>query len=87
MYLTLKIKAADFRSKLSQAIRDDTAFIKAAIPILTVGAKSVQESRYRVTTDWLSSTDFPAQQSDFIARRQAGTGIWFIDSPKFTTWL
>ena len=37
--------------------------------------------------DWISSTDFQTQQDDTIARRQGGTGLWFIDSPKFTNWL
>ncbi|OCK75533.1 ankyrin, partial [Lepidopterella palustris CBS 459.81] len=49
--------------------------------------KSLDSQRYREITDWLSSTDFPAQQSDFIGRRQEGTGVWFVSSPEFTTWL
>ena len=84
-------KKANSGRKLSQAIRDDTAFIKTAIPVLTAEVKCVRESQddqqYRVITDWLSSTDFSAQQSDFISRRQEGTGLWFIKSPKFTSWL
>lgn len=36
---------------------------------------------------WISPTDFPAQQSDFIARRQEGTGQWFLDDPEFRKWL
>jgi hypothetical protein len=37
--------------------------------------------------DWLSPTDFPAQQHDIITRRQEGTGQWFVDSPEFKRWL
>jgi Cdc6-like AAA superfamily ATPase len=87
----LKNETADSGSKLSQAIRDDTAFIKTTIPVLTAGVESVRESqdeqRYRLIVNWLSSTDFPAQQSDFIRSRQEGTGLWFVGSPKFTSWL
>ncbi|KAF1811509.1 ankyrin [Eremomyces bilateralis CBS 781.70] len=36
--------------------------------------------------DWLSPTDFPAQQHDIISRRQEDTGQWFIDSPEFQEW-
>ena len=36
---------------------------------------------------WISSTDFPAQQSDIIARKQDGTGQWFLDSSEFSNWL
>jgi len=74
----------DYRSKLSQALKNDTT-------VITTTVRSLQESqesqRYRVITDWLSSTDFPAQQSDFIGKRQEGTGLWFVVSPKFTNWL
>ncbi|KFY39666.1 hypothetical protein V495_05813 [Pseudogymnoascus sp. VKM F-4514 (FW-929)] len=70
--------------KLSQEIKNDTAAITSRV-------ESIQESQvskqFRAITDWLSSTDFPAQQSDFIARRQEGTGDWFIISPEFTNWL
>jgi hypothetical protein len=37
--------------------------------------------------EWLSPTDFPAQQRDIIIRRQEGTGQWFVDSPEFKRWL
>ncbi|KFY74396.1 hypothetical protein V499_05573 [Pseudogymnoascus sp. VKM F-103] len=70
--------------KLSQALKIDTT-------VITNTVRSLQESQvseqYRVITDWLSSTDFPAQQSDFIGRRQEGTGQWFVVSPEFTNWL
>jgi hypothetical protein len=36
---------------------------------------------------WLSPTDFPAQQHDIISRRQEGTGQWLLDSPEFKGWL
>ena len=37
--------------------------------------------------DWLTPIDYAPQQSDFINRRQAGTGQWLLDSPKFHAWL
>jgi len=37
--------------------------------------------------EWLSPTDFPAQQHDIITRRQEGTGQWFLDSLDFKRWL
>jgi NACHT domain len=37
--------------------------------------------------DWLTPIDYAAQQSDFIARRQVGTGQWLLDSEEFQTWL
>lgn len=39
------------------------------------------------TLNWLTPVDYAAQQSDFINRRQAGTGQWLLDSPEFKTWV
>ncbi|KAF2257611.1 hypothetical protein CC78DRAFT_442927, partial [Lojkania enalia] len=36
---------------------------------------------------WISSTDYPAQQSDIIKRRQEGTGQWFLAAPQVARWL
>ncbi|KAL7755650.1 hypothetical protein ACKLNR_014177 [Fusarium oxysporum f. sp. zingiberi] len=37
--------------------------------------------------DWLTTVDYGPQQSDFIRRRQAGTGQWFLITPEFQVWL
>ena len=37
--------------------------------------------------DWLTSIEYAAQQSDFINRRQEGTGKWLLDSAEFHGWL
>jgi Cdc6-like AAA superfamily ATPase len=37
--------------------------------------------------EWLSPIDFSALQHDIVTRRQEGTGQWFLDSPKFKSWL
>jgi hypothetical protein len=37
--------------------------------------------------DWLSPVVYTSQQSDFISRRQAGTGQWLLDSEEFQAWL
>ncbi|RYP44941.1 hypothetical protein DL768_008647 [Monosporascus sp. mg162] len=36
---------------------------------------------------WLTPVDYAPQQSDFINRRQVGTGQWLLDSPEFQVWL
>jgi hypothetical protein len=36
--------------------------------------------------DWLTPIDYTAQQNDFIARRQEGTGTWLLDSTKYQSW-
>ncbi|KPM37848.1 hypothetical protein AK830_g8693 [Neonectria ditissima] len=37
--------------------------------------------------DWLTPIDYASEQSDFISRRESGTGQWFLDSPEFKTWI
>jgi hypothetical protein len=35
--------------------------------------------------DWLTPIDYSTQKSDFISRRQEGTGEWLLDSDKLLT--
>lgn len=42
---------------------------------------------HQAILDWLTRIDYGAQQSDFIAKRQEGTGQWFLDSDEFREWL
>ncbi|KFY18128.1 hypothetical protein V492_00128 [Pseudogymnoascus sp. VKM F-4246] len=47
-----------------------------------------QEDEGRQTMlKWLTPIDFAAQQSDFIRRREAGTGQWLLESTKFQSWV
>jgi Cdc6-like AAA superfamily ATPase len=41
----------------------------------------------RDIANWLTPIDYATQQSDFIARRQEGTGLWLLDSDEFQKWL
>ena len=46
------------------------------------------ESRTRqAMLEWLSPVDHAAQQSDFLSRRQPGTGQWLLDSPELHEWI
>jgi Cdc6-like AAA superfamily ATPase len=74
-----------------QAIQDNTSFVRNAIPELGMGVDAIQQDQTRhrrdKTLEWISSTDFTTQQSDFIARRQDGTGLRFLNSPQFAQWI
>lgn len=37
--------------------------------------------------EWLSTSDYPAQQSDLINRCQEGTGTWLFRSTEYQAWL
>jgi hypothetical protein len=42
---------------------------------------------FRTILDWLSPVDYGTQQSDFLARREPGTGQWLVDSEEFQAWI
>jgi Cdc6-like AAA superfamily ATPase len=40
----------------------------------------------RVLADWLAPVDFSNQHTDFISRRQEGTGEWLLNSREYIEW-
>jgi hypothetical protein len=53
-----------------------------------IGVDAIQQGQLcDIILKWISSTDFPAQQSDMIDRRQEETGQWFLDAPEFNNWI
>ena len=50
--------------------------------------RSEQEDYQRQTIlGWITPIDYAPQQSDFITRRQAGTGQWLLNSAEYQTWV
>ncbi|UKZ55877.1 hypothetical protein TrVGV298_009701 [Trichoderma virens] len=45
------------------------------------------DKKYREILDWLTLIDYAPHQSDFINRRQTGTGQWLLESHEFQTWV
>jgi Cdc6-like AAA superfamily ATPase len=43
-------------------------------------------SEQQTILDWITPIDYAPQQSDFISRRQAGTGQWLLNSMEFKAW-
>ncbi|KAH8725930.1 ankyrin repeat-containing domain protein [Phaeosphaeriaceae sp. PMI808] len=77
--------------KLSQATKDDTFFIRTQIPAIQSGLGVIrddqQNAQHNKLMSWISSLEFPAQQSDIIGERQEGTGEWFLADLVFVNWL
>jgi hypothetical protein len=46
-----------------------------------------RSQEYQAILDWLTLVDYAPQQTDYIRRRQPGTGKWLLDSVEFQTWL
>ncbi|KAF1945219.1 hypothetical protein EJ02DRAFT_60371 [Clathrospora elynae] len=77
--------------KLSQAIKDDATFLRTQVLVIQSGVDAIQQqhdsAKHRTLLEWTSATDYPAQQSDIIKRREQGTGQWFMDAPEVSRWL
>ncbi|KAL8691378.1 MAG: hypothetical protein Q9224_004193 [Gallowayella concinna] len=80
--------------KLAQAIKTDTAGIHVVgehVAAVADGIEAIQlsgdlEKRQEVLA-WFSPLNFSKTQQDVFARREDGTGQWFIDSPEFQDWV
>jgi Cdc6-like AAA superfamily ATPase len=48
----------------------------------------IQEDEVRqIILDWITPIDYALQQSDFLSRRQTGTGQWLLNSAEFNAWI
>ncbi|RYP49030.1 hypothetical protein DL768_005170 [Monosporascus sp. mg162] len=45
------------------------------------------DQEHQTILNWLTPVNYGPQQSDYINRRQLGTGQWLLDSADFQTWL
>jgi hypothetical protein len=62
--------------------------VKDGVDRLNLGQQEQEQKEERqIIIDWLSPINYASQQSDFIARRQEGTGQWLLDSTEFQHWL
>jgi hypothetical protein len=46
-----------------------------------------RSQEHQTILNWLTPIDYVPQQTDYIRRRQSGTGQWLLDSAEFQAWL
>lgn len=46
-----------------------------------------ENEQRRAIADWLTPVDYAPQQSDYIAKREKGTGEWLLKSNEYQMWL
>jgi DNA replication protein DnaC len=72
-------------------IKEDTANIREHINEMHSGVDRLEREKDHAKhikfTNWISTTDDPAQQCDLIQRKQEGTGQWFLNTPEVASWL
>jgi hypothetical protein len=76
---------------LSQEIKNEMHQVSALISEVRIEQK--HQNRYSRDQDerellaWISSLDFRAKQNDTLDQRQAGTGLWLLETDPFKRWL
>ncbi len=45
------------------------------------------DQEHKAILQWLTPIEYTSQQSDFISRRQEGTGLWLLNSDEFQQWI
>lgn len=65
-------------------IKDDTGVIRSVIDSVKIRGENVE---HHEVLEWLSASNYPAQQSDIIRKRHDGTGGWFLVAPQVNKWL
>jgi hypothetical protein len=76
---------------LNSLMAVDVLALGARIHAEVTGARKEQQrwqadQENKIVLDWLTTIDYGSQQSDFIARRQAGTGQWLLDLTEYQEW-
>lgn len=71
-------------SKASQKAAESLATLDERVAVLQLD--NDQQERHALS-DWLTTLNFPAQQSVFFSRRQDGTCQWLLQSEEFKTWM
>ncbi|KAK2747834.1 hypothetical protein FQN55_004710 [Onygenales sp. PD_40] len=74
-------RALDFLRSMGQEINKEVRATRSELQ------EWKQSDESRKILSWLKDTDHGAQLSAFLGRRQAGTGIWFLNDDTFTAWL
>ncbi|EHK19737.1 uncharacterized protein TRIVIDRAFT_132539, partial [Trichoderma virens Gv29-8] len=83
--------AAAYAKDLLQQIAPNRIEILDALSGVKEGinqlVRTQHDKEHATILDWLTPVDYGPQQSDYLRRRQEGTGKWLIDSDQFQKWL
>jgi hypothetical protein len=81
---------ANISSELSKAIKDHVLVVRNAMFSVNADVAAVRNEQklhqHQAIMQWLSLSDFAAQQHDIISRKEESTGQWFLDSAEFKAW-
>jgi hypothetical protein len=76
---------------LLKEIQKDTKALLLGMDEVKVGVQKINDAQLQQDCqdiiDWIPATDFSSQQSDFIGKRQEGTGKWLLENHEFRQWM
>ncbi|KAJ6790264.1 hypothetical protein PWT90_06580 [Aphanocladium album] len=79
-----KVEAEKKISELLESVHDTVQSTRSIVATL----KSNLDAKGNIDIlRWLTRSDYGDQQSDFLSRRQPGTGQWLLNSPEYNAWL
>jgi hypothetical protein len=86
-YCTLQTSRLNTKNKLTSTSKVTLATKDGVDQLLERQENQEGREERQAILNWLTPIDYAPQQSDFLSRRQAGTGQWLLDSAGFQAWL
>ncbi|KAK8080213.1 hypothetical protein PG997_008031 [Apiospora hydei] len=73
--------------KLSELLTNVSTAVSTMQKHVIYNKSVLDRKEDREVLDWLTPLDYGPQHSDYLRRRQPGTGQWLLDSEEYRTWL
>ncbi|KAH7019861.1 hypothetical protein EDB80DRAFT_759906 [Ilyonectria destructans] len=73
--------------KVKQALGKVNEHLQNGFAETHSGLQSLLTEKDCQVLEWLTPINYGPQQSDYLRKRQPGTGQWLLDSAEFTTWV
>ncbi|KAI1330273.1 ankyrin repeat protein [Xylariaceae sp. FL0255] len=73
--------------KLSDILSDVSGAVSSIKEVVTNTQSRLEKEEYRKILEWLVPIDYGTQQTDYLRRRQPGTGQWLLESAEYRTWV
>ncbi|CAG9983235.1 unnamed protein product [Clonostachys byssicola] len=75
------------KETMQDVVKGLSTVTKSVNELAQLTDSNIQETKHKGLLDWLTPANYALQQSDFLRRRQPGTGQWLLDSSQYQHWL
>ncbi|KAI9375064.1 purine and uridine phosphorylase [Aspergillus egyptiacus] len=73
--------------KTSEVLSEFSESLSRTDATVSVIKSQLESHEDRAILEWLSTEDYSSQHGDYINRREAGTGQWFLGASEFQEWV